>query len=309
MIIEKLKDTVNIPSFEVFICNGDCAQQITYLNERDFSDGAINVRLGEYTLSNPETIIIEPNYWTFDILELELLVNAIRNLDSLSSSKIIFNMKYLPYARQDRHFDREACALNVFIKRLNNIDLDEVVIFDIHNKHFLPQIKNHRHVSGIDLLFKFLEREMKRNETYCIIFPDKGAYHKYKMQEDRCLLFAFEQSRYMNSQVYFHHFKKERINGSISSVSPSEEFEGFIEWYMGCEYKKLNIIVYDDICDGGATFIKCAEHIEGLLALYNKACIEVDMHLRVTHGIFSKGCDELAEHFNFIGSEVSYDRQ
>lgn len=50
-------------------------------------------------------------------------------------------------------------------------------------------------------------------------------------------------------------------------------------------------LVVDDICDGGATFIKLAETMD---------VEEAGLDLWVTHGFFSKGLDELKRHYDKI---------
>ena len=52
-------------------------------------------------------------------------------------------------------------------------------------------------------------------------------------------------------------------------------------------------IVVDDICDGGGTFIGLAKLLKGRGA--------IKCTLAVTHGLFTKGFDKLADHFDEIG--------
>jgi ribose-phosphate pyrophosphokinase len=53
-----------------------------------------------------------------------------------------------------------------------------------------------------------------------------------------------------------------------------------------------HIIVIDDICDGGRTFIELAKAI--------KEITEIPIYLIVTHGIFSAGYDELGKYFSGV---------
>ena len=52
-----------------------------------------------------------------------------------------------------------------------------------------------------------------------------------------------------------------------------------------------NCLVLDDICDGGRTFIELAKATSG---------IQFDLQLAVTHGIFSKGREELNKYYSKI---------
>ena len=62
-----------------------------------------------------------------------------------------------------------------------------------------------------------------------------------------------------------------------------------------------NLIVVDDICDGGATFISLAESIKK----YNE---KANWYLIVTHGIFSKGVSELEKYYNIMCVDNEYNR-
>src|SRR5574343_510284 len=59
------------------------------------------------------------------------------------------------------------------------------------------------------------------------------------------------------------------------------------------EYKNKDIFIIDDICDGGRTFIELANKIK-------ETGHQGTMNLMVTHGIFSKGIDIVAEYFDNI---------
>ena len=59
-----------------------------------------------------------------------------------------------------------------------------------------------------------------------------------------------------------------------------------------------DILIVDDICDGGRTFIGLAEELKKKNA--------GDLYLFVTHGIFSQGFSELKKHFKKIFSTNSF---
>ena len=60
-----------------------------------------------------------------------------------------------------------------------------------------------------------------------------------------------------------------------------------------------HIIIIDDICDGGRTFIELAKAIREITTL--------PIHLIVTHGIFSAGFKQLFEYFDGIYCTNSID--
>lgn len=64
------------------------------------------------------------------------------------------------------------------------------------------------------------------------------------------------------------------------------------------DVKDKNLLIIDDICDGGGTFIQLAEKLKGLGA--------AKIGLFVTHGIFSKGYKDLNKWFDKIYSCDTY---
>jgi ribose-phosphate pyrophosphokinase len=64
--------------------------------------------------------------------------------------------------------------------------------------------------------------------------------------------------------------------------------------------KSIPIILIDDLCDAGGTFIAAAKYLRDELKLQN------ELNLFVGHGLFTKGLDPLLEHFNKIICTNSY---
>lgn len=111
----------------------------------------------------------------------------------------------------------------------------------------------------------------------------------------------------LNTDFYkIHHFKmypdgmtklysnltprKSRVDGEVTSSVPY----GYDD-----SMKHKTAVVIDDICDGGATFIKTSDALRHIGH-------EGDHHLCVTHGIFSKGFSELRERFSRVYCTDSY---
>jgi len=65
-----------------------------------------------------------------------------------------------------------------------------------------------------------------------------------------------------------------------------------------------DIIIIDDICDGGGTFINIAKEINNEFKRFQNR--QGKIYLIVTHGIFSKGFDELKQYFDGIYCTNSY---
>lgn len=103
-----------------------------------------------------------------------------------------------------------------------------------------------------------------------IIYPDNGARGRYKLPHTHTL---FEKKRDSNTGV---------ITGTISKDDA---------------YKGKDCWIVDDICDGGRTFIEIAKLIRNDVK---------SLHLAVSHGIFSKGLEELNQWFDSIWTTDSF---
>lgn len=102
-----------------------------------------------------------------------------------------------------------------------------------------------------------------------VVSPDAGAEKKAK-----------EVGKQVKADVFAASKVRDTMTGQIIST----EIRG--------DVKGRNLIIIDDICDGGATFTELAKKLKEKGAN--------DIYLYVTHGIFSKGLDVLKEHFKHV---------
>ena len=65
-------------------------------------------------------------------------------------------------------------------------------------------------------------------------------------------------------------------------------------------FKTKNVLIIDDICDGGGTFLGIADKLKAY---------KLDLHLYVTHGIFSQGFEKLKKSFKSIFTTDSFKKQ
>jgi ribose-phosphate pyrophosphokinase len=166
-------------------------------------------------------------------------------------------LPYLPYARQDKLVSNSATfALMPFFTLLNTLDFDGVDVFDPHNVELVKKC-----IDGVFIEMPDpdpLLAELNAN----IVFPDAGAAKRY---DGDSYLFAVVCDK-----------DRDPLTGKINGVVISR----------GTVIAESYLIV-DDICDGGRTFIEVAKK------LYEAGAKEV--HLYVSHGIFSKGLDVLRD--------------
>lgn len=174
------------------------------------------------------------------------------DLCRLQDPEIDLRMPYLPYGRQDKEVSNDATfGLHTFARLLNSLNFDSVYCVDPHSEvagHLINNFHSIYPISAVQAVFD------KVNADY-VCYPDKGALHKY--------------SEIINRPFVYGEKVRDQATGKITSYS------------LNADVKNKTVLIVDDICDGGATFLMLTEKL-----------LEQDanhVYLYVSHGIFSKG--------------------
>lgn len=204
-----------------------------------------------------------------DLMGLCLLTSA---LDSAAPGKVKdLILPYLPYSRADRRFEKGDCfGLEVFASIINTLGYHQVSTLDAHSETVNWQINSIRNVPAQPLIQQAL-REITFSKV-AILLPDKGAL-RYQMPHALCC----EKDRDPRSGKLLG-FK----------VPEASAFEGYEA-----------ILIIDDICDAGGTFLGISEAL-GLKGM------SLPTYLYVSHGLFSKGTEQLLKFFAHIYSSDSF---
>lgn len=172
----------------------------------------------------------------------------------------VLNIPFLPYGRQDKPISNTTTfAQRTFTKLVDSLNFDRVISFDVHG---VCSIKNLHKLSANTIIKKVFDDN--KYDIYC--YPDGGACERY----------IDERSEEPNT-----------INGLKIRNQQTGKIEDYQLETNGIELFGKRILIVDDLCDGGATFIELMkllkEHDIGEVGLY------------VSHGIFSKGYEPLIE--------------
>ena len=194
--------------------------------------------------------------WDFDS-ESELLHLAqLKALLDTTGRSTQLHIRYLPYARQDKMVGNDATfALRPFASLLNSLNFDSILIDDPHSAVATQLIE--RAVARYPS--EKVARIAKRVGADLVCYPDKGARLRYST------LYPFDS-------IY-----GEKVRNQLTGQITSYQVEGHAAG--------KRILIIDDICDGGATFVLLAQELLRLGA--------VSVDLFVTHGLFSKGLKPL----------------
>lgn len=177
--------------------------------------------------------------------------------------KILLRMPYVPFSRQDRSFKNECFTLKTFCRLINSCNFDEVTIFDPHSD-VTPALLNNVFVEGNSVN----EAKMLLDGDYYLLAPDAGA------------------TKRVNSIAKDALDNNLQCRGVIQATKHRDLKTGNITKTEVYNIPKDNypIIIVDDICEGGRTFIEIAK----ILKNQNP---DRKIILYVTHGFFSAGLD------------------
>ncbi|EPX1400792.1 ribose-phosphate diphosphokinase [Cronobacter sakazakii] len=199
-----------------------------------------------------------------DFMLLAQLTDAVRQHCDVRFSHL--ELPWLPYARQDRHMQPgDSFALKVFARQLNTLGFDKVIVLDPHSEAAATAIENLVAIPQERCLLqsKTLERALKAGELM-LVAPDAGALKK---------IHAVAQAAGVHE---FAILTKQR-NVATGELTGFRLVDG--------DVKGKAVLIVDDLCDAGGTFIGSAQ------VLRDAGASSVSLY--VTHGVFSKGVENL----------------
>lgn len=242
-----------------------------------FSGGEIQIRLKSDLVPGP--ILIEAQIKTSDdVMTILLTKNA---LDEAGFSEVSLHIPYVPYGRQDRVcFPGEAFSLKVFAGLINSCNFKAVTVVDPHSLMTTYLIERCEVISQSVASLVTLPPDLVSKAIF--MAPDLGAVEKTKKK-------ALQANRpYITADKV-----RSPDTGSIMGIELD---------FRDIDLSQKNpIIVMDDICDGGRTFIELAKE-------YRRYGYYQELYLYITHGIFSQGISQLLWYYqkifcyNYIGS-------
>lgn len=237
-----------------------------------FSGGEPHIKILT-DVSNQTEVTITTRIQSFN--DFGLLLLAVDALRRYGVEIINVFIPYFPAARQDRVMViGEPLSVKVYADLLNQLNLNKVTIYDPHSE-VTPAVLNNCEVITNHLFIQKVVSALVKD--ILLISPDGGALKKiYKVSEFLGGIPVVECSKKRNVK-----------NGQL---------EGFRVYEDNLQGK--DCLIVDDICDGGGTFIGLAKELKK----HNAG----NLYLAVSHGIFSKGLEELNQYFSRIFTTDSF---
>lgn len=204
-----------------------------------FPDGTILMK--EYVEDPTKEVVITWNYENNE--EMMALYFLTNHLQDAGVEDIILDMPYIPNARQDRVKEKEDIfTLKYFAKMLNTMNFKEVRVLDAHSNvslALIDRVKLFTPQKYIEEVIKEIKAETK--QEVLMFYPDEGAGKRYSGMITLPYCFGIK--------------KRDWSTGKIKGLDVAGEAE-LIEG--------SNILIVDDICSKGGTFLHSAKKLKEL---------------------------------------------
>lgn len=199
---------------------------------------------------------------------------AVRSVNGFS----VLMIPYLPGARADRGVP----DLSIYTNIVADIAADQIIYLDPHSPTWVESFKDMDDLARttefpFERIIAHRIQRADRDETKYrgVIAPDKGAKSR-----------AARAARKMGVPVYTAGKTRDFETGKLTGFHMEDTLP-----------EEGKFLIVDDICDGGGTFI-------GLAQATGIGRERLD--LWVTHGVFSKGFEDISREFGHIYTTNSY---
>ena len=208
--------------------------------------------------------------------DVELIICANQALRDFGITNIELYVPYFIGGRSDRKFFNGSTNYlkNVICPIINSQGFKKVYVVDPHSDVLEACLTNFQKINNFHLVDDALSYLIGEDEdhTIMLVSPDAGALKK---------IYDVAKHFRIDNITTASKVRDMKTGNIIRTELPTMNLKG-IE----------HIIIIDDICDGGRTFIELAKVI--------RQQTDKPIHLVVTHGIFSAGFEELSKHFTRI---------
>lgn len=236
-----------------------------------FPGGERHVRLPASVTGSSDRIwtLTAHLYTTDGVLDLLLLADALRRA-LRHDAELHLVMPYVPYARQDRvALPGEPLSAAVFCRLVNSLGFATVTIADPHSDVTPALLERVRTVPAAHYVQTLLTHALAHLPQVALVAPDVGARKRVELV-----------GKAVGAPVAYATKARDPVTGKLSHA----EITG--------ELPDLPLLIVDDICDGGGTFVALAEVL--------RAHTAQPLFLYVTHGLFTKGLQPLQPWFDGI---------
>lgn len=230
-----------------------------------FPDGELHLELD--ALNRKEMVSIKCRITNSDELFLMMQLHDILKRQCIEVD--IIEIYYLMGMRCDRLFDMSRpFTLSLVSDVINAFGARSVYLYEPHSERALRLIKN----SGRYCMTEFVVGKLRDREKYYLVAPDKGAFDRYNNSDF--------------SVICQKH--RDEATGSLTEFSAKSL----------TNVSDKNLLVVDDLCDGGGTFVGLAPKLRELAPK--------SLSLLVTHAVQRAGIDRVAAYYDKVITTDTY---
>lgn len=228
-----------------------------------FPDGEVHIKLGD--INRKEPIEVHCRVTNAEDLFILAQVGDIINRQGVMWGLHIY---YLMSMRMDRVISfNESFSLKVVSDIINGLNPKYIFVSHPHSFNTIELLKNSYVSNSIHPNYSDFEGEIQ------LCYPDKGAYERY-------------------GQIYNEKNKYPILLGKKVRNAETGNID-LIQINNPEDYQKLPVMVVDDLCDGGGTFVGIANCIKQI----DK---NADISISVIHMVNSKGIVNLSQNYNKV---------
>lgn len=247
-----------------------------------FPGGEVMVNISSYPKNTTEARIEAYLFSSDDVMTLVMLVDALREI---GVEKIRLTMPYIPYARQDRVCNPgEAHSIRAFARIINALQFSSVVVYDPHSPVSTALIERCIVESQTELMHDCVSMKAQiwcdKTQPWYLVSPDAGSVKKISE--------VFNEFPNEFKGIIYAEKVRDLATGRIIKTVVKD---------LPSDIASAKLLVVDDICDGGRTFIELAKVLRG--------CCK-GMSLYVTHGIFSQGMEVFEPFYDNVWCTVNF---
>lgn len=245
---------------EITKLNAQGAESYIEIDTFTFPGGEEHVRLDAAALYDAQKFVIKVRLKnSTDIMRLLLATDALKRA-TLNRVPLELEIPYFPYARQDRVcVEGEPLSAAVMASLINMQGYSKVTVWDVHSDVSPALVNNLFNIPQVAIIThcEALSSQLTAKQIL-LVSPDAGASKK-----------TAKIAQVYGVDVIQGQKIRDPKNGAIIKT----EIQGDV-----CGKR---VLIVDDICDGGRTFIELAKRLKQEGA--------EEIMLFVTHGIFSNG--------------------
>lgn len=224
-----------------------------------FNGGEISIRIAYEDL--PEQVLIETSLTNSEkVMELIMATDALRRM---GFKNLNLFCPYVPYSRQDRVCNPgEALSIKAFCTLINSQRYQKVYTLDNHSDVCSALLSNQVDIDVPSIIAGHIDIDFKGK--IALVSPDAGALKRTHNIA----------KRFSNLAVIECSKTREVSTGEITGVKVHNDSYSSLDYFD-------KLLIIDDICDGGRTFVELAK------VLRENGAKRIELF--VSHGIFSKG--------------------